>query len=133
MVFEAVLLKIDNFTTTHLRDMVQKWVLTGPDILISGQTYKVNPLCSIKVEVLGDTYCEVITESVLPTETSVSKHIPPSGVTGITIGTMSFIVLTVVLIAIYSYHHYGRFGAHRKLKEWKDTLRYIIDAVYSDV
>ena len=114
VIFEAILLSTDNFSPAKLRDKVQTWVLTNPDVSVGGKTYRVDSYCSVKLEALGSTYCEV----VLPTERSIVKQ---NIVGGITSGLV-FVALTVVLIVIFISARFGCWSRTKKHLKWIESF-----------
>ena len=56
----AQLIPTDNKTALEIWNIVQQWVLSGPTITINGLSYKVDSSCSIVVNEVGVTSCNII-------------------------------------------------------------------------
>ena len=68
VIYQAQLLSTDGKTAQEIRNITQQWVLSRPAIVIDNISFQVDPNCSVVVKELGETSCNVASESQ-PTNT----------------------------------------------------------------
>ena len=57
-IFQAKILSTAEKTSSEFRDnFVQKWVNERPIVPVAGESYQVDPYCSVELTDLGTTYC----------------------------------------------------------------------------
>ena len=97
----AQLTPIDNKTALEIWKILQQWVLSGPAITINSLSYKVDPSCSIVVNELEVTSCNIDITS----ESQPNNHLPVIIVAvTLSLGMMLIICVGSVIFTLYFLH-----------------------------
>ena len=100
----AQLIPTDNKTALEIWNILQQWVLSGPTIMINSLSYKVDPSCSIGVNELEVTACNIIDIMTLP-ESKPNNHVPVIIVAvTLSLGMMLIICVGSVIFTLYCLH-----------------------------
>ena len=116
IIYQAQLLTTNGKTVEEIRNITQKWMLTKPFVIISGQRYQLDPYCSVVIREIGDLSCDPTIPTVLP---SSIKSGTGGHLVGYSIGIILLLsaVAGIIIVATIVVKKY-------RLKKAKDAGRY---------
>lgn len=118
VIYQAQLLTTDRKTVEEIRNLIQEWVLTKPFVTIDGQSYQLDPHCSVVIREIGDLSCDPTVSALLPPRSSSGGHLVGYSV-GIIL-VLSLVVGTIILAMIIAFYTVRRYRSKKVL----DATRY---------
>ena len=98
VIYQARLLSMtEDKTALELRNYTQRWVLSKPVIMIKGKSYQLDSSCTVVVNELGTTSCDIPRISTEPLSEKVTL---PTYVLGTAIGLGMVLLLIIIVITI---------------------------------
>ena len=89
----------DDKTALELRNFTQRWVLSKPVVTIEGKSYQVDSSCSVVVNELGKTSCDILPASTdaLPAQLDLPNYVIGTAAAA---GAILMLIISVVTIVV---------------------------------
>lgn len=94
MVYQGQLLTTKSKIAEEVRNLTQEWVLNKPFISINDRSYQLNSYCSVIIDKVGESVCDVISSTEPTLKSDKNSY------TGFTIREISFIVVMALLVLV---------------------------------
>lgn len=97
IVFQANVHSSDEIDTVQIRSIIEEWLLTEPPITIAGQSYQVDPSCTVEVEEFGVTVCD---------EKQPPDNVVTAGLIAVIIAIPAILLLLILVVVLVLWRFY---------------------------